>query len=169
MDRVPQPVLESRAGRAAYLAPIVLVGGAVALLVGWIIMRAVGVDPDALGVWSVVALIGGLFGVALAAVLTWGARRSRVVITEDELTVTGILAKPRTVRISALSSVGMRSAGNARILELADGSGGSADVGLGVWQRETEILRRIALAARLSGATVDPEAGRALGLGTIAP
>ena len=162
-----QPVLESRAGPAAYVVPLGLTLGAVALLVAWIIMQAVGVDRAALNVWGLLALLGGLFGLTVAAAWTWGARRSGVVIADDELTVTPILAKSQTVRLSTLSRVGLRSAGgSARILELADGTGGTADVGLGVWKREAEILRLIALAARLSGATVDSGASRALGIGS---
>ncbi len=164
MSQDSNTVLESRAATAVYFAPLVLAGGALALLVAWLIMLAVGVDPSVLGLWGLIALVGGVFSVAFASVWTWGAWRSRVVITGDELTVTPHLAKARSVQLSTLSRVGLRVAGgNARILELADAAGASADIGLGVWEREPEILRLIADAAERSGANVDPAAAEVLG------
>ena len=159
-----ETTLESRAGRAVYMIPLILAGSALSLGVAWVVMQLV-VDAQ-----SMPALMGPLFALAgvgslmLAAIWVWGARRSRLLITQGWLAVSPTLGKPQSVQLSRLASIELLRVPNgpARILALRDTSGASANVGLGVWQREADILRLIRDTADRTGAKVAPEAQRAL-------
>lgn len=160
-----QTTLESRAGRAVYMVPVVLALGAVSLAVAWVIMQLVDVDRSQLDLLGPLFVLSGLASVTVAALWAWGGRRSRVVITPDRLTVSPTLGKSRSVRLSRLASVDMLHVtnGQSRMLNLTDADGAAAQIGLGgIWELEADILRLISDAARETGAKVDRRAEQAL-------
>jgi hypothetical protein len=156
-----QPLLESRPAWGTYFAPIVLTGGAVAMLIAWLILSLVGDNRPELGILGPPMALAGAMSLVLAAIWVWGARRGRVVITEDELTLIPPMGRPKSVMLTRLVTVDLRRLplGSAsRAMVLTDADGRTVQIGIGAWQREEEILRLVADAARRTTASLSPEA-----------
>jgi hypothetical protein len=163
MSRHIPPAFETELAWGIYLAPIVLTGGAVALLIAWFVVQAVGVAQEPL-IGPLMAVLG-TFSLVLAGVWVWGARRARLTITEDELRILPPLGREQRVSLRRLASVDLRQlpmASAARAMFLADTDGGSVRIGVDGWQREPEMLRLIGEAAGRADASVSPEARVAL-------
>lgn len=164
MKHKPTPVLESRLAWGIYFVPILLAGGAVAMLVASLFLDLVGVGrAERAFIGPLMALLG-VISLVLAGVWVWGARRARLTITEDGLSIVPHLGGPQSVALSRLVSVDLRRlpGSAARAFVLADADGSSVQIGIGGWQREAEILRLIGEAARRTGANVTPGARDAM-------
>lgn len=165
MNVSPQETtIESRVGRAVYMIPLILAGSALSLGVAWVLVQLIVDGRSQPAFMGPLFALGGVGSLTLAAIWLWGARRSRLVISQDQLAVSPTLGKPQSVRLSRLATVDLDRVANgqARILTLRDTDGASAQVGLGVWEREADILRLIGDASQRTGAKVAPEAQRTL-------
>jgi len=152
-------VLESRLAWGIYFAPIVLAGGAVTLLVAWLVLALVGLRAEQAQMGPLFVVLGAI-SIGLAGVWLWGAQRARLTITEDRLSIVPHLGRSQSVALGRLVSVDLRRlpGSAARALVLVDAEGTSVQIGIGAWQREVEILTLIGEAARRTGAAVTPDA-----------
>ncbi len=153
------PALEVRPTRPFFI-PLVLIGGAGALLVAWLIMGAVGIPVEELGAFATLMVLSAAFSLALAAYWGWGAQRARLTISRDHLTVLPAAGRRQSVSLARLADVDLRlvDRGKVQLLVLTDAGKQSAEIAIGGWNREAEIISRIADAARQSGADVTPSA-----------
>jgi hypothetical protein len=157
-----QPIFETRLAWGYYFAPIVLTGGAVALLIAWIVLNLV--DADRPGFMGPLMAALGVVSLVIAGVWAWGGRRGRIVVSTDELTLTPPMGRAHSVDLSDVVSVDLRRlpGSAARAMFLTDGDGRTVQIGIGAWEREIEILRLIGDAARRTSPAVTPEAQEAL-------
>ena len=159
---VSQPIFESRLAWGYYFAPIVLTGGAAGLLVAWLVLSFVDADrPDFMGL-LLAAL--GVISLIVAAAWVWGGRRGRVVIGNDELTLMPPMGRAQSVKLPRIVTVDLRrlSGSAARAIFLTDADGRSVQIGIGVWERETEIISLIGDAVGRTSATVSADAHDAI-------
>ena len=130
-----QPIFEARLAWGYYFAPIVLTGGAVALLMAWMLLNFIGADrPGFMG--PLMAALG-VASLVVAGVWDWGGRRGRIVVSTDVLTLTPPMVHAHWVDLSHIVSVDLRRlpGSAARAMFLSDGDGRTVQIGIGAWER----------------------------------